>query len=200
MREEELCRELGELTRDRDRWRGSIPYAASLLAHPSVKIRAKALWLLGEMGLRYPLSLREHVPSIAAFLDSPEPLLRMRALNALGRIGRADFSAIEPYWAGMFRFSQDGDPGVRHAFVWASENIAAAAPERYALHMPVFEQLLADPDDRVRMEAPEMFRVVGRRAPELVRPYLARLRGVSESDANRVVRIHCLGAIRAASE
>ena len=33
-----------------------IPYVSSLLTHESVKIQAKALWLLGEMGLIYPLN------------------------------------------------------------------------------------------------------------------------------------------------
>ena len=45
----------------------------------------------------------------------------------------------------------------------------------------------------------EMFRVLGRRRPELVLPYVELLRRISETDENRVVRIHCLGAVRAAS-
>ena len=53
-------------------------------------------------------------------------------------------------------------------------------------------------DDRVRMEAPEIFRVLGKRRPEFVRPYLVRLQRMAEKDSNRVVRIHCLGAIKAA--
>jgi len=61
----------------------------------------------------------------------------------------------------------------------------------------LFERLLRDADDRVRMEAPEIFRVLGRRRPEFVRPYLERLRQISETDENSVVRIHCLGAIKA---
>ncbi len=65
-------------------------------------------------------------------------------------------------------------------------------------HMPVFAALLHDANDRVRMEAPEMFRVLGKRRPELVRPYLEQLQRISETVQNRVVRIHCLGAIRAA--
>ena len=64
--------------------------------------------------------------------------------------------------------------------------------------MPVFAELLHDRDDRVRMEAPEIFRVLGKRRPEFVRPYIELLRTVSKTDDNRVVRIHCLGAIRAA--
>jgi hypothetical protein len=64
--------------------------------------------------------------------------------------------------------------------------------------MPVFEKLLHDADDKVRMEAPEIFRVLGKRRPEFVRPYLEQLRQISETDSNRVVRIHCLGAIKAA--
>ena len=64
--------------------------------------------------------------------------------------------------------------------------------------MSVFEKLLHDADDKVRMEAPEMFRVLGKRRPEFVRPYLEQLHAVAQIDANRVVRLHCLGAIRAA--
>ena len=63
--------------------------------------------------------------------------------------------------------------------------------------MPVFEKLLYDADDKIRMEAPEIFRVLGKRRPEFVRPYLEQLRQISETDENRVVRIHCQGAIRA---
>ena len=65
--------------------------------------------------------------------------------------------------------------------------------------MPVFAALLHDTDDRVRMEAPEIFRVLGRRRPQFVKPYLEQLRALSESDENRVVRLHCQGAIRAAA-
>jgi hypothetical protein len=49
------------------------------------------------------------------------------------------------------------------------------------------------------MEAPEIFRVLGKRRPEFVRPYLEHLRQISEIDENRVVRIHCLGAIKTAT-
>ena len=197
MTETELYKELGALTKDKNRWEENIPYVSSLLANQSVKIQAKALWLLGEMGLAYPLSVKDAVPAIASFLDSPEPLLRERAVNALGRIGRADYSLIEPYWAGLFRFASDEEPKVRLAFIWASENIAMNTPDVYAEHMPTFEKLLHDTDERVRMEAPEIFRVLGKRRPEFVRPYIELLRQISETDDNRVVRIHCLGAIKA---
>ena len=197
MTEVELYKELGTLTKEKDRWQESIPYVSSLLTHDSIKIQAKALWLLGEMGLRYPQSVQKAVPTIASFLDSPEPLLRERAVNALGRIGRGDYSIIEPYWAGLFRFASDKEPKVRLAFIWASENIATNTPDIYEHHMPVFENLLHDADDKVRMEAPEIFRVLGKRRPGFVRPYLEQLRQISGTDDNRVVRIHCLGAIKA---
>ena len=54
-----------------------------------------------------------------------------------------------------------------------------------------------DPDDKVRMEAPEIFRVLGKRNPKLVFPYLEKLSELSEKDSNRVVRIHAAGAIKA---
>ena len=197
MTEAELYKELGALTKEKDRWEESIPYVSSLLAHDSVKIQAKALWLLGEMGLVYPQSVQDAVPAIASLLDSPESLLRERAVNALGRIGRGSYPVIEPYWTNLFRFACDEEPKVRLAFIWASENIATNMPDVYKDHMPVFETLLHDANDKVRMEAPEIFRVLGKRRPEFVRPYLELLRQMSETDYSRVVRIHCLGAIRA---
>ena len=199
MTEEELYQELGALTKNKEKWKASIPYVSSLLTHESVKIQAKALWLLGEMGLLYPQSVQDVVPTIASFLDSPEPLLRERAMNALGRIGRGDYSLIEPYWTGMLRFASDEESKVRLAFIWASENIATNTPDIYEDHMPIFENLLHDSDDKVRMEAPEIFRVLAKRRPEFVRPYLEHLRQISEIDENRVVRIHCLGAIKTAT-
>ena len=197
MTEAELYKELGALTKEKDRWEESIPYVSSLLPHDFVKIQAKALWLLGEMGLMYPQSVQDAVPAIASFLDSTESLLRERAVNALGRIGRGDYSVIEPYWADLFRFASDEEPKVRLAFIWASENIATNTPDIYEDHMPVFEKLLYDADDKVRMEAPEIFRVLGKRRPEFVRPFVEQLQKISETDENRIVRIHCLGAVKA---
>ena len=197
MTKAELYKELRALTKEKDRWEESIPYVSSLLNHDSIKIQAKALWLLGEMGLVYPQSVQDVVPTIASFLDSLEPLLRERAVNALGRIGRGDYSMIQPYWTDLFRLASDKEPRVRLAFIWASENIATKTPDIYKDHMPVFEKLLHDIDDKVRMEAPEIFRVLGKRRPTFVRPYLEQLRQISETDDNRVVKIHCLGVIRA---
>ena len=197
MTESELYKELGALTKAKDQWEEKIPYVSSLLAHESEKIQAKALWLLAEMGFAYPQSVRDAVSAIASFCNSPVPLLRERALNAIGRIGRGNFHLIEPYWSDLFRFADDAAAQVRLSFIWASENIATNTPDIYGDHMPVFEKLLHDPDDKVRMEAPEIFRVLGKRRPEIVRPFVEELRRISETDSNRVVRIHCLGAMKA---
>jgi len=197
MTEAELYKELGILTKDKDKWKEAVPYVSSLLTCESVKIQAKALWLLGEMGLNYPQIVKDVVPAISSFLDSPEPLLLERAINAIGRIGRGSYPVIEAYWNKLFRFASDEEPKVRLAFIWASENIATNTPDIYEDHIPIFEKLLYDADDKVRMEAPEIFRVLGKRRPELVKPYVKQLRQISETDENRVVRIHCLGAIKA---
>ena len=200
LNESELYKELGSLTRNREKWEESIPYIAALLSHESVKIQAKALWLIGEMGLAYPASVHDYVALIAPFLDSNIPLLRERAVNALGRIGRGSYQLIEPYWADLFRFANDENAKVRLSFIWASENIATNAPDIYEGYMSVFEALLYDEDDKVRMEAPEIFRVLGKRRPEFVMPCVNQLRHISETDSNRVVRLHCKGAIKAAQK
>lgn len=197
MTETELYRKLGELTKNQNDWEQSIPAVHSLLEHDSAKIQAKALWLLGEMGLKWPREIADCVPAVASFLNSADPLLRERALNALGRIGRADFELIRSYWKDMFRFAKDGAPNVRLNFIWASENIATNSPQLYADSMSIFAGLLHDTDDKVRMEAPEIFRVIGKRRPEFVKPYIELLTEISETDTNRVVRIHSRGAIKA---
>jgi hypothetical protein len=197
LKESELYKELGILTKKKSKWEENIPFVSSLLNHESVKIQAKALWLLGEMGLEYPDYIQDSVSAVASFCDSGDALLRERAVNALGRIGRSNYSLIEPYWTELFRFASDSEPKVRLSFIWASENIATNNPDIYKDHMLVFESLLHDTDDKVRMESPEIFRVLGKRRPEFVIPYIEKLQKIAETDNNRVVRIHSLGAIKA---
>lgn len=151
------------------------------------------------MGLAFPSSIRDDVPIIATFIDSTESILRERAVNALGRIGRGCYQSIVAHWPSLFRLSHDKEARVRLAFIWASDNIAIITPGPYKDHVSVYATLLHDIDDRVRMEAPEMFRVLGKRRPEFVEPYLEELKHIAYTDSNRVVRIHCLGAIKAAS-
>ncbi len=46
LNETELYKELGKLTKEKDKWRENIPYVSSLLEYYSVKIQSKALFLL----------------------------------------------------------------------------------------------------------------------------------------------------------
>ena len=80
MTESELYKNLGILTKSKDQWEENIPFVASLLSAKSTKIKAKALWLLGEMGLKFPLAIKDSVPAIAAFCEFQSP--------NLGRIGQ----------------------------------------------------------------------------------------------------------------
>ena len=194
--EKALYSKLTALTKDKTVWQESIPYVGALLEKQSPKITAKALWLLGEMGLQYPKTIAPYVGKIASFMDAPNDLLRERALNALGRIGRARFELVQPHWEKMFQLATDSTPQVRLSFIWASENIATNTPDPYEAYMPLFANLLDDNDDKVRMEAPEMFRVMGKRRPMMVKPYLERLQWLAENDADPIVRIHSAGAIR----
>ena len=107
MNETELYKKLGTLTKDKKRWEENISYVSSLLKHESVKIQAKSLWLLAEMGLLYPQQIKDVVPEIVSFCDSQMPILRERAINALGRIGRGDYHMIEQYWESLFCFAAD---------------------------------------------------------------------------------------------
>ena len=84
MIEKELYRDLGTLTKRKEIWKESIVQVGALLDGQSPKIIAKALWLLGEMGRKYPVSIVPYVEKIASFLDSPDDLLCERAVRTKG--------------------------------------------------------------------------------------------------------------------
>lgn len=196
MNDKELYSELGNLTKRKEDWKDNINFVGALLENQSIKITAKALWLLGEMGLQFPHQIEPYVPQIASYLISADDLLRERALNALGRIGRADFNLVKLYMREVFELATDKAPQVRLSFIWALENIATNTPDAYEDYMPLYAELLNDSVDKVRMEAPEMFRVMGKRRPQWLKPYLAKLQQLADNDPNPVVRIHSAGAIR----
>ena len=192
-----ILKKLREITKDKDHWSETIDYVGEKLDEEySVEVRAKALWLLGEMGLNYPMQVNPYLEDIADYMDDNHPKLRERSLNALGRIGRADKDMILPYFDELMTMGNDESDDVRLAFIWACENIATNAPELFCESLNIFYELLFDSGERVRMEAPEMFRVMGKRKPEQVKPYLEKLEWISENDEHRVVRIHSAGAVR----
>ena len=196
MNEKELYKGLIDLTKKQEAWKENVGYVASLLRHQSIKITAKALWMLGEIGLQYPEEIKSYVEIIATFLYAKDDLLRERSVNALGRIGRADYKLIQPYFEKLFLLAEDECSKVRLSFIWASENIATNTPEAYKNYITVFSKLLDDKNIRVKIEAPEIFRVLGKRIPEYVRPFLDKLQYISENDEEKTVRIHAKGAIK----
>ena len=193
----EILNELRELTNDKGNWKANIhDVALKLNDDYSVAVKAKALWLLGEMGLKYPREIESHVNDIASYLEEDDSKLRERSANAIGRIGRADNELVIDYMDKLMKMKDDESANVRHAFIWACENIATNAPDLFCDKLDIFFEMISDSEDIVRIEAPEMFRVIGKTRPNCVGPYLKRLEYFAENDENRIVRIHSAGAIR----
>lgn len=115
MNPEELYHKLNHIRNSKELWESSIDDVGSLLENPSQKIKAKALWMLGEMGLLYPEKVSRYVPQIAELMNSREDLIKERTVNALGRIGRADYNLIKPYWEKMLTFADADSPRIRLA-------------------------------------------------------------------------------------
>ena len=193
----ELLKELREITKNQGNWNVVInEVAAKLNENHSDDVKAKVLWLLGEMGLNHPLEVKKHVADIASYLHDDCYKLRERSVNALGRIGRTDKHLIVPYLDKIMEMRKDNVDEVRLAFVWACENIATNAPELFCGRLDIFYEMIQDKGERVRIEAPEMFRVMGKRKPQYVKPYLEKLQRLADNDTHPVVRIHSVGAIR----
>lgn len=193
----ELLKELREITKNKENWKTAIDEVSIYLnENHSDDVKAKVLWLLGEMGLNYPLEVKKYVADIATYLYDDCSKLRERSVNALGRIGRADEHLIVPYLDKIMEMRKDNVDEVRLAFVWACENIATNAPELFCEKLDIFYEMIQDKGERVRIEAPEMFRVMGKRKPQYVKPYLEKLQRLADNDTHPVVRIHSVGAIR----
>ena len=192
-----ILKELRDLTKDRHSWKANIDYVADKLDNAySNAVRAKVLWLLGEMGLMYPEKIEGYVADIVSYMDSDDSKLRERSVNAIGRIGRADKNLIIHHLDKLMDMRLDESENVRHAFVWACENIASTAPELFCKKMDIFCEMIFDSGQKVRIEAPEMFRVIGKQKPDCVTPYLEKLEWIAQNDDNRIVRIHSAGAVR----
>lgn len=195
--DEEILKGLRETARNKDYWKSNIDNVASKLDKEySSAVNAKALWILGEMGLKYPSEIKPHISDIAAFLEDNDPKLRERSCNAMGRIGRADKDLVIAYMDRLMKMKDDESDNVRHAFVWACENIATNNAELFCDKLEIYYQMIFDSSEKVRIEAPEMFRVIGKRNPNCVKPYLEKLEAIAENDEHPVVRIHSAGAVR----
>jgi len=192
-----ILKELRDMTKDRQSWKVNIDCVADKLNNAySNAVKAKALWLLGEMGLRHPKEIEGYVGGIVGYMDNDDSKLRERSVNAIGRIGRADKNLIIPHLDKLMDMRLDEYENVRHAFVWACENIASTAPELFCEKLDIFYDMIFDSGQKVRIEAPEMFRVIGKQKPDCVIPYLEKLEWIAQNDENRIVRIHSAGAIR----
>ena len=194
--EKEILKELRTIQKDKKSWKGNIDLVAERLDEDySVNVKAKALWMLGEMGLLYPHEVEQYIEDIAGYMEDNDSKLRERSINALGRIGRADKDLAIPYLDKLMDAREDEDDAVRLAFVWACENIGTNAPELFCEKLDLFYEMISDSSEKVRIEAPEMFRVIGKRNPHCVEPYLDKLEWHALNDEHSVVRIHCEGAI-----
>ncbi|MBQ7928290.1 MAG: HEAT repeat domain-containing protein [Methanobrevibacter sp.] len=193
----DILKELRAITKNKECWKENIDNVASKLnGNYSSSVKAKALWLLGEMGLKYPREIERYVEDIACYREDKNPKLRERSANALGRIGRGDENLVIPHLDRLMKMRHDESENVRHAFIWACENIATSAPELFCEKLEIFYEMISDSSEKVRIEAPEMFRVIGKRKPDYVKPYLEKLEWISENDENPIVRIHSAGAVR----
>lgn len=192
-----ILKELRDLTKDRQSWKVNIDCVADKLNNAySNAVKAKALWLLGEMGLRHPKEIEGYVEDIVSYMDNDDSKLRERSINAIGRIGRADKNLIISHLDKLMDMRLDESENVRHAFVWACENIASTAPELFCEKLDIFYDMIFDSGQKVRIEAPEMFRIIGKQKPDYVMPYLEKLEWIAQNDEKRIVRIHSAGAVR----
>lgn len=174
-----------------------IPIIIALLDSPSSDIRSCCCWTLGQIGFHKPDWVENAMPRLAKLIVDPEAKVREKAIWTTGRIGRAKPDLVKEYIQLILDKAEDVEPKVRMNCIWACENIATVYPEWFSTVIPVFIRLLDDPDTKyVRSEAPEIFRVIGKRRPDIVSFAIPKLIEKTQDDC-RVTRVHAKGALRA---
>ena len=174
-----------------------LPVLVKHLNHPDPIVCSASCWAIGHVGSRRPDWVRAVLPQLAELTRHQNSKVREMAIWALGGIGRVEPSIIEQHLPVILEGTKDTEGKVRLSAIWASENIATQRPEWFTDYLPLFIAMLDDPDTKhVRGEVPELFRVIGKRRPDLVEFAVPALRQKLD-DSDRVTRIHAAGALKA---
>lgn len=116
----------------------TIPALIQALSDDSSRPRSQAAWALARLRAKA-------VPALIPALQSADPLVRVGAVRALGRMGAHAAPAVP----GLVKVAGDGDAKVRQAVVWALGEVGSRAK----LAVPALIGRLGDPDPRTRSSA-----------------------------------------------
>lgn len=85
MTDKEILKELSVITKDKVHWNTAIDDVAAKLGEQySADVKAKALWLLGEMGKRLPHSVEPYLEKLEWFAEhDPHPVVRIHSSGAI---------------------------------------------------------------------------------------------------------------------
>ena len=83
--DKEIFTEIRAITKDKTQWSTAIDdIAAKLGDRYSTAVKAKALWLLGEMGKRLPHSVEPYLEKLEWFAEhDPHPVVRIHSGGAI---------------------------------------------------------------------------------------------------------------------
>lgn len=191
-----MMAKLREIEKDKTVWKANFTFVCSCL--DDAETQPKAIWMIGEICFAFPELLTDSLfEQLKSFSKSTRILLCERAICAIGRIGRSNGQMVKTYIDDLLLNLQSPESTIRMNTIWASENIATAHPDFFEGRINAFIPCLYDKNERVRMEAPEIFRVIGKRQPMLAIPFAEMLEKIAQSDENRVVRLHAQGALKA---
>jgi len=156
----------------------------------------KIYWAIGQIGIHRPKIVKHLINYAFEDLQNECPAIRENALFALGRTGRADINLVKDRIIEIINLYKDDNAKVRMSMIWACENIANSKTDLFEPYIKIFEEMLDDADEKyVKKEIPEIFRVIGKYNPKLVKQSLEKLRE-KLNDKNKVMKIHIKGAIK----
>jgi len=161
-----------------------------------LKLVAQTFWAIGQIGIKKPELVGHLIEKAFEHLKNKSPKIREKDLFAIGRTGRANIELVENRIDEIIKLHNDENPKVRMSMIWACENIANTKSILFEKYNDIFEKLLDDEDEKyVRAEAPEIFRVIGKYNPDIVKKSLSKLKE-KLNDTYKVTQIHSAGAIR----
>ena len=154
-----------------------IDFLAQNIKSTDKELVEKIYWTIGQIGIHRPEIVKHLINYALEDLQNECPAIRENALFALGRTGRADVNLVKDRMNEIINLYKDDNARVRMSMIWACENIANSKAELFEPYIKIFEEMLDDVDEKyVKKEIPEIFRVIGKYNPELVKQSLEKLR------------------------
>jgi len=145
-----------------------LPYVETLLEGKTGFARASAVYMIGEIGIRYPDLIRKHLPRMSGLSTDHESIVRTFSALSMGRVCYRSPELAATLVPELLKLFNDMNDTVRGAAAISLRYVAASSPGRVEPIIQKLSKMLEDRDQVLRGFASIGLRLVSQVAPDIV--------------------------------